>query len=152
MTSYEERVKVIREEIKEILEYTNNIYQLDLSIESFEPFIKQRAKREVLTKKGYVKTSLRIEIKEIIKCAVSVAYKIKADFENREGDYYEGIEEGYKICMEEKVCKNCKFYSKRYFDVKGHFCTNVKNNGIFCHGYPIIEPDFGCNRFEKKEK
>ena len=47
--------------------------------------------------------------------------------------------------FESRVCKNCKYFVE--CNDGYHYCNNINNTGL--NG--IITPDFGCNRFEKKE-
>ncbi|NPA45141.1 MAG: hypothetical protein GXO49_06395 [Chlorobi bacterium] len=49
--------------------------------------------------------------------------------------------------FESGICENCRFYSNTY-----KTCNNIKNTKMLGFTLTEIDFDFGCNRFEKKEK
>ncbi len=55
------------------------------------------------------------------------------------------IYDDFEIESQQQICKNCKYFVE--CNDGYHYCNNINNTGL--NG--IITPDFGCNRFEKKE-
>lgn len=48
--------------------------------------------------------------------------------------------------IEERVCKNCKWYT--YMSTNNSYiCSNFNNQSV-----KFVEKDFGCNKFQEKEK
>jgi len=52
--------------------------------------------------------------------------------------------------FENRVCENCKHCFNSYFGLPGYFCGNDRTKSILGR-YPVVDKDFGCNRFEPKE-
>ena len=52
--------------------------------------------------------------------------------------------------FENKICKNCKWFNK--VGLVGYSCSNKKNKEMFGMSIIWINENFGCNKFERKEK
>ena len=90
-----------------------------------------------------------VDVREVCE----IVERIFDDFENERGDYHEGIEEGYKICVKERVCKNCKWFNEKRYECKNtenyQEVGNYDNVNFFLMQ---VDENFGCNRFERITK
>ena len=124
MTHYGERLEIITKEFKERIEFFKSMGLYDdivLDVSDFMPFIKQRARREVLNKNGKIKISLKVQINEVVTSAIRVVLNNKNNF-----------------------CKDCKYF-------KGGLCSNPDNGVMNDASFFSVDENFGCNRFERRK-